>query len=690
MRTVSLLTTVSFFLFASGQLHAQLPVDLYPLDSAVVTNPPAFSWSPNGNITIYLNVSTSSTISVIDVVNWQDNGSHYFCGDVAVFSPYKGQRLYWRLVASGQNGPIRSFVVGEVSIDPYYNVQHMPWPYNSEWQPTDSSTMKLSSLLTIKNIVGGSGTAADRKLGFSVSIPYFSDPDINKYKAPLEKLMMLAEQSDMAVLITLDGFEWWGGRPDLWNWWDTTKPGYNPSNVQNVEWTGWSQANAVKQGWRNWGAPFQLGEPHPNLASPVVIDASRAALKKLCGAISSWYKNLPDEKKYLFAGIKLGWEVSIGINYYYPAGANNTSPYYGTQVGYDAVKTLGLANSGALTRAQLSAVVSNYMNKLSEEIVASGIPRRKIFTHVGALDNGSSLVFNGDASAFSETACPGWSSYGGNVGPGIPEFQQAMSNWATSWAVSEWSGGNVSTMRAFENFHNNKMLNSYDFNYSTGTCSQFKNIIDLPPQSQNRNHWMHPPRTHSVDSSATLTWSIPSQAQAVYLQVSTSPLTDVSGVLKNPNIVNGNVTNAYSKQLVNTPIGKYYWIIIADGCGRRVVSDLDSITVTTVVTGTAENENADAGIHVFPNPSQGMFNVQCLMVKGNTLAINHYPLTIEVYSIFGNRVYGVKSDVSLNINPQPSTIDLSSQPPGIYFMRVKWEESAGDFKEVQRKLIISK
>ena len=71
--------SVFLFLFSSS-LHAQnFPTDIYPLDSAVVTNPPSFSWSPNGNADIYLNVSTSSTISVIDVVNWHDDGSHYFC-----------------------------------------------------------------------------------------------------------------------------------------------------------------------------------------------------------------------------------------------------------------------------------------------------------------------------------------------------------------------------------------------------------------------------------------------------------------------------------------------------------------------------------------------------------------------------------------------------------------------------------
>jgi hypothetical protein len=33
-----------------------------------------------------------------------------------------------------------------------------------------------------------------------------------------------------------DGENWWDQAPELWNWWDTSKPGYNASNINNVEW----------------------------------------------------------------------------------------------------------------------------------------------------------------------------------------------------------------------------------------------------------------------------------------------------------------------------------------------------------------------------------------------------------------------------------------------------------------------
>ncbi len=46
----------------------------------------------------------------------------------------------------------------------------------------------------------------------------------------------------------------WEAAVELHNFWDPTKPGYNPDNVNNVEWTDWSSANATRISWRNWGS----------------------------------------------------------------------------------------------------------------------------------------------------------------------------------------------------------------------------------------------------------------------------------------------------------------------------------------------------------------------------------------------------------------------------------------------------
>lgn len=73
-------------------------------------------------------------------------------------------------------------------------------------------------------------------------------------------------------MIELDGINYWQARPDLWNWWDKSKPGYNPENKKNVEWTDWTPDSAVKIGWRNWGSQHRV-LPMPNLMSPAYLKA---------------------------------------------------------------------------------------------------------------------------------------------------------------------------------------------------------------------------------------------------------------------------------------------------------------------------------------------------------------------------------------------------------------------------------
>jgi len=85
----------------------------------------------------------------------------------------------------------------------------------------------------------------------------------------LKHFLSTAEQCDLPVVIEMDGINWWQARPDLWNWWDENKPGYDPNNRKNVEWTNWTAESAVKIGWRNWGRQLRV-DPMPNLMSPAL------------------------------------------------------------------------------------------------------------------------------------------------------------------------------------------------------------------------------------------------------------------------------------------------------------------------------------------------------------------------------------------------------------------------------------
>jgi hypothetical protein len=170
-------------------------------------------------------------------------------------------------------------------------------------------------------------------------------------------------------------------------------------------------------------------------------------------AVKTWWDALPEEKKYLFVGIKVGWESAIGVNnWYYPngndyltkpasndpkTGLTNALPSRGVQtIGYAAVRTAGIASSGILTDAMQAEVVRRHLEDLSKSVKEQGIPRERIFTHCGGWVNGEAL-FN---SAINEYSCPGWSFYSHSSDPTKDTDVMAAlkKNTAPYWAAAEW------------------------------------------------------------------------------------------------------------------------------------------------------------------------------------------------------------------------------------------------------------
>lgn len=543
------------------------PTQLLPINGASVVAPVSFSWAPGqNNDAIYLNVSTEPNVEPANVINWVDDGTHYFCPDINAFQNLKGKTLYWRLAADCEGErvwtPIQSFVVGDVSIDPYYNMLHLMWPGSAPpWDPHDLSSIKASTLVSYKAQIGSSGATVDRKLGYSFHIPYFATSNIEHYKELLRKVLYATEQAELPVLIGLDGFQWWQGRSDLWNWWDPNKPGFNPDNRYNVEWSSWNPQDAVRDGGlRNWGSPMIMGEPHPNLTSPRVIQANQEALGQLVPIIHEWYECLNPIKKYLFAGIKVGWEISIGVNY-----------QYNSQIGYAAVSTAGIKKTGQLTREDQTKAIQVYLKELSKTLFDAGIPRRKLLTHVGV--HPQSCTSEGALTPF---AMPGWSFYGE-----VENLDKALDQInSTAWGNSEWGDRETNWHDAFHSFdsrRNNKLVNNFSFesNIPNDFAEGLRSVIDKIP------YWMHPPIMSSETNgrNVVLSWSIPSQATEVYLNVTNNPELKVNGSFVTINIANDIVTGSYRKELNNLPHGTYYWQIVAEGHGRRIASDIGKFQI---------------------------------------------------------------------------------------------------------------
>lgn len=307
---------------------------------------------------------------------------------------------------------------------------------------------------TFEEITGSFIQQSDSKIKVGVSFifsPFRTDPE--KTVASLNNFLRSAEELSVPVMIQFDFEHWWGARPDLWNWWDPSLPGYHSDNRENVEWTHWSSDYAIKISWRNWGRQIRVLPP-PNLASPRYMDACREQMQLLMPIITKWYAALPEDKKQIFVAVKVGHESSLGVNaYYYPNGnefldkPESDDPKTGLvekdvlsrgvqQIGYATIKTAGIRTGGDITEWDLYEATRRYLEFLSRETSQYGIPREKLFTHGAGWSDGELLY---DA-AINDYSCPGWSFYAHAKDPmKEPAVKRGLARSdAPYWGAVEW------------------------------------------------------------------------------------------------------------------------------------------------------------------------------------------------------------------------------------------------------------
>jgi hypothetical protein len=334
----------------------------------------------------------------------------------------------------------------------YIFLNRAPGP---QWKQNNPESINDALFREPLDAVGEKGTP-ERRLGIAFILSYL-DGSTDTLEQSLRRVLALSEKHDTPVLFALDGENWWGGRPDLWNWFDKTKPGYDPANRENVEWTDWTPESAVKIGWRNWGRQIRV-LPQPNLASPRFREASRVPLARLAKVIRSWGNGLPKERRYLYPGIKVGWEASLGINaYYYPegnrywddsptdaskdptTGLNMRKDFAGglAPLGYAAMTSKGWKHSGALTLADQERITADYLEFVSGVCRRAGLPRTEIFTHSGGQFAPWELHYSHRVS-INRNATPGWSLYGhppdeaGDLGTSMDKAK------IDDWCAAEW------------------------------------------------------------------------------------------------------------------------------------------------------------------------------------------------------------------------------------------------------------
>jgi|GEM_PF-928830 len=302
----------------------------------------------------------------------------------------------------------------------------MAYSINTLRTTTEKTGLNMTQIQTaVKNLLNTN----DKNYNYSSDRVYTTNETVQS----LRNLLHLSQSNKLPIIIRLDGINWWDTRPDLWNWWEPSQAGYSRDNIKNVERYGWGMDTAVKVGWRNWGAQMRVA-PAPNLASDVFRAEQKAVLDVALPIIAQWYRDLPEDEKYLFAGLVFGSELSVSFNAAYFANGNSllgqpeandpkveynagTANTWG--LGFAAAQKLGIQTSGAkLTGSTLNQILADYLEFLIDIVVLDhGIDQKKIITHTHVDAPTQTTEYqSGQAGVVAAKKypgiIPGWSSYG--------------------------------------------------------------------------------------------------------------------------------------------------------------------------------------------------------------------------------------------------------------------------------------
>jgi hypothetical protein len=326
------------------------------------------------------------------------------------------------------------------------------------WPPLPGATPDglAESIRALPAKFGTTGDGQTRQLGFGAFIPIFVS-DESEIAQSIEVMFELAKQTNVAVHFNVDDHIEWDERPDLWNWYEPAKTGYNPNNTKNVEWYDWQGTPNKRRYLTPAGVPSQ--SPHMCYKSPAVQKEVSRIVSQIVGpALRQEINQLKQEnKQYLFAGITVGAEAGIDDYSVVPELSQITSatapmlvqaaitmvednaPH--TKVGYCALTNAGYskANPPADINAALADVNQKFIEFWDELFFGAGIPCSRLYTHVAASplqdDNNNAPI----GIVFNPYARPGWSTYPiGTLANGFqPLYDDLAENGNPAWGGVE-------------------------------------------------------------------------------------------------------------------------------------------------------------------------------------------------------------------------------------------------------------
>jgi len=358
------------------------------------------------------------------------------------------------------------------------------------WNPGPDNPYYFKNCSTewMKPMLDAIGKRGDSniRLGFS-DVIYALNTDDATIRSCLDKFFNASEQYDVPFLLQLDTERFWDSRPDLWNWFDPAKSGYNPANKNNVEWSGWNAA--TKESFINWGSPIKLA-PKPCYESAAVKQVIANKFEIIASKLNAWRQKLSDAgKEYLFAGIDVAWET--GIDDY--RNASWLAAEYKYQLGYNALSKRGFSATKppANINAELEKTVKDFNEYRAKFFYDKGISKDKIYTHAWGVEDQSiagsaGYVQHGPIS----TGINNYSTLGVTLYPPTYDANRVKAAIGSApWALIEsppdailTAPANYLSLKDWLNYGNCKMAVVLGLSVSRAdTASQIKQIASLIP-----------------------------------------------------------------------------------------------------------------------------------------------------------------------------------------------------------------
>ena len=273
--------------------------------------------------------------------------------------------------------------------------------------------------------IGVTGDGKTRQLGFHYSIPIWAVEGQYPGKTVnvIQQSFKVARERKIAVHFSLETHYFWDTRPDLFNYFASSDPSYNPNNTANVEWSDW-QGTPNLHRYVNHGMPVELAPHMCYLSAKIQSEVSR-----LGGLVGSTVKSevdalAADGQSQLFSGVTVTSEPSLdnytNIDAIDPAigelMAKSGAPK--VRLGYCSFTAAGFSATNPPSDFAAAAAMVNqkWVASWSKAIAAGGVAKNRLYTHIAAAggtpaDKPFEFLNAPIDIAFVDDSRPGWTSY---------------------------------------------------------------------------------------------------------------------------------------------------------------------------------------------------------------------------------------------------------------------------------------